>query len=209
MKNAFSCIFCCAILFSGTQSVTADMVNYNYSLASDGTLTTPHSWAIVDTFDTDRPGWSYYGSAIVSGSVLDNYTAPYLDITKYLTINSPSVQSGSLAIVTFGGAVYNYLGLYWGSINTYNKIEFLKDGNISGACLGTDITLPIIADQSSDGYVNFYLSHDFDGIRFTSTAPAFEIDNLAVGIHAPIPGAVLLGIIGLSISGWLLKRKTQ
>lgn len=209
MKNTIFYILFCVILFSGTQSVIADMINFDYVIAADGTLTTPYNWAIVDTFDSARPGWIYYGGAIVSGSLSGSYEAPYLDTTQYFTVNSLSEQTGNSAIVIFGGAAYNYLGLYWGSINTYNKIQLLNSGNIIASYLATDIMSMIDDEETispSDRYINIYLDSDFDGIRFSSTLPAFEIDNLAVGVHAPVPGAILLGFIGLCIAGWKLRN---
>ena len=210
MKRILLYILCCAALLSGAQSVKADMVSYDYSTASDGTLTTAYSWAIVDTFDSARQGWNYTGGAIVSGSVQNSYAAPYLDTTQYFTVNSPSLQTGITATVSFGGAMYNYLGLYWGSADKYNKIELLDGSNIIATYSGADVAPPADGDQSSldtNRYVNLFVSQDFDAIRFTSTSP--EIDNLAVGVHAPVPGAALLGIIGLAVSGLKLRRKTE
>ncbi len=156
-----------------------------------------------------RPGWTYNGGAITNGSNGD-YAAPYLDITKYYTVDSPSIQAGSSATVSFGGARYNYLGLYWGSADQYNKIEFLNGANTIATFLGTAIASPANGDQSvsaTNKYVNFYDVPDFDGVRFTSSSPAFEFDNLAVGVETvPTPGAVLLGLLGLTIAGVQLRR---
>jgi len=56
-------------------------------------------------------------------------------------------------------------------------------------------------------YVNFYNLPEFDAVRFLSSGWAFEFDNLAVGLTpVPVPGAVLLGVLGLSIAGIKLRK---
>jgi hypothetical protein len=220
MKTTLLYAFCCVVLLSGAQSLKADMINYDYVSAADGTLTTPYSWAIVDTFDSSRPGWNYTGGAIVSGSVVANYATPYGDITNYFTVYSPCVDSGTIATVSFGGSAYNYLGLFWGSADAYNKIELFNGSDIIATYTGLDVAPPANGNQSSpdtNRYVNLFFSQEFDSIRLTSTTPAFEIDNLAAGLlqknniieNAPVPGAALLGIIGMAFSGLKLNRKQK
>jgi hypothetical protein len=210
MKRLFFIILCCISLWITNTSVMADTyIDYSYTTAPDSSrLTTSFDGAIVDTFDSDRPGWDYYGGAVVSGSVSGNYAAPYLDVTNFFAVNSPLLQTGTTATVFFGGAKYNYLGLYWGSVDTYNKIEFFNGENIVAAYTGLQIDSPANGNQSSletNLYVNFYHVPEFDQVRFISTSPAFEIDNLAVG-HAPVPGALLLGLFGIVTAGIKLRK---
>lgn len=209
MKKLSHIVLCCVSLWITSTSVLADpYIDYSSTTAADSRLTTPYSWATVDTFDSQRPGWSYDGGAIVSGFDSGNYAAPYLDITNYYAVNSPSMQTGTTASVFFGGAKYNYLGLYWGSVDTYNKIEFLDGENIVAAYTGSQIVSTANGDQKSlatNLYVNFFQMPEFDRVIFTSTLPAFELDNLAVG-HAPIPGALLLGLLGIATAGIRLRK---
>lgn len=201
------------VLFLGISSVQAGMsIDYDCITAIDNTLTTPYSWANVDNFDSDRPGWKYKGGVIVSGSNPSDFAAPYLDETNYFTVNSPSVRSKSEAKVCFKES-FNYLGLFWGSVDTYNSIEFLSRGNVVARYTGQDVIAPYLAngDQSSaytNLYVNFYSNSSFDTVRFISTSSAFEFDNLAAGnvTHAPVPGALLLGILGISMVGLKFRR---
>jgi hypothetical protein len=213
------------VLFMSNASAMVT-IDYSHSIALDGTLTTPLSGAIVDTFDDPgRPGWLYTGNgAIVTDSSSGYYAAPYNnslmsepDTTHYFTV--PQNTQALTATVYFGGATYNYLGLFWGSVDEYNQIEFLNNGAVvtDGTWTGQQALSPSEANgnqyaPSTNLYVNFYNVPDFDSVRFTSfsgyggSSPfAFEFDNLAV---IPAPGAILLGAIGAGCVGWLKKRKT-
>ena len=218
MKNVNLFLIFSLSLFLSASSVKADMINYNYALAADGTLTSACDFAIVDNFDSDRPAWDYSGfGKIRSGAETGRYAAPFNssvmsapDSTNFFAVPEDKAV-GTIADVSFGGEEYNYLGLFWGSIDTYNSIEFYNDGSLIASFTGTDVlgSNPANGDQSSastNQYINFYLSDKFDAVKFISPEYAFEFDNLAVGIHAPVPGAILLGFIGLSVAGVKLRK---
>ena len=122
-------------------------------------------------------------------------------------------------MVDFGGATYNYLGLFWGSVDAYNQIEFLNNGVVvpNGTWTGTGVLSPSPANgnqtaPSTNLYVNFYGVPDFDAVRFTSfsgypdtSSPfAYELDNLAV---IPVPSALMLGLVGVGILKRLRLRR--
>ncbi len=209
MKNLLTLSFCLALCLAA--SVTkADMITYDYSIAADNTLTTSNSWAIVDTFDLDRPGWTYSdGGTITSGTVSGSHAAPYnpfngtSDNTNYYAVSENAME------VSFGGEQYDYLGLFWGSADSYNSIEFYNDEEMIAVYSGNDVLDPANGDQFSSAtnqYINFYLNENFNKVRLICTDTAFEFDNLAVGTHAPVPGAVLLGLIGLGFAGRKLRK---
>jgi hypothetical protein len=197
----------CFVALCLSNAYSAITIDYSYVMAADDTLTTPYSWATVDTFDSGRPGWNYTGNGgIRNGSVTGLYAAPYNstlmsgpDATNYYT--TPIDGTSSWSVVDFGGTTYNYLGLFWGSVDEYNTIEFLNNGVVvpNGSWTGTQVLSPSEANgnqtaPSTNLYVNFYDVPDFDAVRFTSTDYAFEMDNLAV---IPAPGALMLSLIGL------------
>ena len=113
------------------------------------------------------------------------------------------------ASVSFG-ADYRYLGLHWGSMDEGKwdqEIQLFDDG-----VKVATITAPLPADGGqtdfdTNKYVNIFLTGDlvFDTAVFQSNEYAFEFDNLAVGT-VPVPGAVLLGILGLGAVGVKLRK---
>lgn len=213
MKRLLFVTALCALM--GLPALASVSINYNYAIAGDLTLTTPYSGAIVDNFDAGRPGWTYSGNgAIVSGSASGLYAAPFNDVlmvnpdaTHYFAV--PQDNTVLWAMVDFGGPTYNQLGLFWGSVDTYNQIEFLNGGSVvtDGTWTGTQAIAPSAANGNQSApfenlYVNFLGVPDFDAVRFTSFANsggsspfAFEFDNLSV-VPVPVPGAFLLALLG-------------
>ncbi|MBN2589885.1 MAG: hypothetical protein JXA96_08475 [Sedimentisphaerales bacterium] len=224
MKNLVLILLLCSALCLVASPVKANIYNYDYSLAADNTLTTSNSWAIVDTFDSEPPtGWTYTGNGTIrEGSKEGRYAAPYndlimpeADITKYFAVPEDIADGATVddltADVSFGGNEYNYLGLFWGSGDLYNSIEFYNGEMLVASYTGNQIFDPANGDQlssSTNKYVNFYLTQNFNMVRFISEGYAFEFDNLAVGTtyNTPVPGAVLLGLIGLGFAGRKLRK---
>jgi len=194
----------------------ADMITYGVHDSQttpdlgDYTLTTLVSGATVYDFDSTTPSNIIGDWDVVSGTT-GTYAAPFsageddADATKYLTVPK-NIQAGNSATISFGSD-YNYLGFFWGSIDEYNTIEFLDDDGVVKTYIGTDVSSGSGDQRAPDTnkYVNFFMSHSFDAIRLTSTQYAFELDNLAVAV-VPVPGAVLLGFLGLGAAGLKLRR---
>jgi hypothetical protein len=67
------------------------------------------------------------------------------------------------------------IGLWWGSMDTYNTLEFLRNGIVVDSVLGTTFSDGSGAQDAAkmDKYVNFYEMPDFDAVRIISTNYAF------------------------------------
>lgn len=146
---------------------------------------------------------------IVNGSLSGKYAAPFglsqPDQTNYVSVPNP-FSTGS---VTVGlGGMYDYFGLWWGSVDSYNTLSFLKAGVVVASFTGTQVVNPSAANgnqtaPSTNIYVNFFDLPDFDSFKMTSTQYAFEVDNIAIG-RVPEPGTILLfglGMLGMTIFG--------
>lgn len=143
----------------------------------------------------------------VQGSVSGLYAAPYLsnnngtlfgdpnngpDTTTYLTTGIGSV------IMTMPGEE-KYLGLLWGSVDSYNTLSFYEGSTLIGSVTGTDVTSNANGDQGVNGtyYVNITSTENFDRVVATSTSYAFEFDNVAYNPTAvPEPSSFVLALAG-------------
>ncbi|HJP97903.1 MAG TPA: PEP-CTERM sorting domain-containing protein [Rhodanobacteraceae bacterium] len=162
------------------------------------------------------------------GSVGGVYAAPYLsggnglgfglggtnqadgaDATVFLSTGVGSVT------LTFPTAE-KYMGLLWGSVDTYNTLTFYDGANnIIGTITGTDVNAAANGDQGANGtfYVNIISSDAFYKVVATSSSYAFEFDNVAFNgspMGVPEPGAWGMFLLGLLLVGsgcWLRGRK--
>ncbi len=196
---------------SATVSAQAAYITVGGKMAADGSgLTTNVSGATVVDFNNGMMPSNYSGDgAVVTGSVGGRYAAPPGDGTPYLSVPNP-YRSGSLAIDA--GGDYNYFGLYWGSVDTYNYISFYDDNVLVASFSGSDVKNPANGNQGVVGadYVNFWfdsaLGEVFDKVVLTSTNYAFETDNHA---FANVPAPAALGLMGLGLMGLGLVRRRQ
>jgi hypothetical protein len=135
---------------------------------------------------------------IVNGSSSGNYAAPFpvsgVDTTNYL-----SVFGGGKATITLAKSA-NYLGLLWGSVDTYNTIQFLDGAdNVLTTFTGNDFAVNN-GNQGLAGtfYANFFSNVPFLKVVLTSSANSFEVDNIAIS-SVPLPAA--LPLFGAALAG--------
>jgi Ca2+-binding RTX toxin-like protein len=166
-----------------------------------GYLTTNRTDATVVTFETSFPSSpSYTGGGIKLGSQPNQWSAPPNDTTNYLSVD-PSNGTPS-TIVAPSGTFWKYFGLYWGSLDDYNSIEFLKDDVQVGYYSGSDIA-NILGLTDGYGYINFDAHNNngyFNKIILASTVPAFESDNHAFIVAGNDSPSITLAITSANVT---------
>lgn len=219
MKRFLNLLITFIFVLSLSGVACAYKINYFYNLDADGNgYTSPYSGVTVETFDQgDVNGWYWYGNGEFRTGTTGTYAAPYgkkaADATQYFSVpydlgltDDDGNLIGSWAAVDFAlGANYNYFGLWWGSVDTYNTLNFYNDGFLVETITGSEAIYPSAANgnqtaPSTNLYVNITDLPLFDSVEWVSTSYAFEVDNMAVG-HLPEPASMLLlglGLIGLA-----------
>ncbi|MBE9112161.1 PTPA-CTERM sorting domain-containing protein [Nodosilinea sp. LEGE 07298] len=178
-----------------------------------GATTIDFSGAPLGPSSYTENGVTYSGSGgFVQGSVSGQFAAPPSQLPEYNNTNNTYLTLGGInepgpVSITLPG-LSNYFGLYWGSVDAYNFIEFFKKGVSVGIFNGNQVINGANGDQQVNGarYVNFTSSSSsdyFDSIVLRSTSAAFESDNHAFR-EVPTP-ALLPGLIGLGVAA--LRRK--
>lgn len=194
-------------------SATASAVTV--SAESAGVTTTSQSGATTVDFNggTCSPVSCSGTYHIVSGLVSGQYAPPLGTTDKYLAVPSPAIM-GATATITLG-TLANYFGLYWGSIDSYNAISFLRGGTQVASFTGGNIAsllagAGVAADggqgsNASNRYINFSFGagEHYDTVVLTSIGYAFESDNHAF-TPVPLPAAawlLLSGLVGFAALG--------
>ena len=195
----------------------------------------PQSYGSVGAFGAlyrqwrqfQRPGMIMLNTRRWHGGSLGLYAEPFNDTSNYLTVQ-PAGSPETIAL----DSTSTRFGLYWGSMDTYNSIEFYRNGGLIDTVTGAQAAavVPALAngsqaDDASNRYIEISAVGDglgFDTVVLISTQNSFEVDNLSWGCGpdgggcapapTPLPAALPLFISGLGGLGffgfWRKKKQT-
>ena len=133
----------------GAPAAHAYTITVGGVVAGDGSgLTTAVGSTTVLTFNELTPpvsgnftdgGVAFSGAGeVIAGSSAGQYAAPAGDATNFLVAGGPSSFTGSETLA-ISGPSSNYFGLYWGSMDQFNTLTFLKAGITVATISGADV----------------------------------------------------------------------
>ncbi len=203
------------LAFSAAGLVSQQAFAYTVSVLPDGALmpaagsvaTFDEPNVAVQSFLTTSPyGTLTEGGATFSGSavIMNNggqgsaglYAQPYGDSTNYM-----AVLGGGSETIAYAGPRTSF-GLFWGSVDAYNSLQFLNGSTVEATITGADVSGLMAdggqADWTSNRYVEIAGLPAFTSVKLASSSNSFEFDNV---VAAPEPSTwALLGIgfVGLA-----------
>ena len=144
----------------------------------------------------------------LTASVPNQYRSPWQGTALDGIGSYTSVQKDSYASYVFDAGYYA-VDFMWGSVDSYNSLEFYYQGNWVDALHGDDTQLSSVNTGLGFIVASIMATGVFDEIRFISGSNAFEYANLTVSA-VPLPAALPLygaGLAALGFLGWRRRRK--
>ena len=193
--------------------------NANNDITFEGIPTpTPYSASASNIHTGTVPltinGVSFSGNAMIvnnlPGTAAGISATPAGDLTNYM-----SILNGHAETLTFGSTQTSF-GLYWGSIDAYNTIEFLLGAasvaTYSGDTLNAQPEVGSNGDQfnqlalSTNAYIRF-TGFAFDSVVLSSSGNSFEFDNISYTSAVPEPSTWAMMILGFAGVGFMAYRR--
>ncbi len=152
----------------------------------------------------------------VTGDLSGVYRSPF-ETTAGMPINPQFSTAVYTAIEGGASGTWNFapstqLSLFWGSPDSWNRVEFWSGANGTGTDLGglsgSDLAAYLLRPGMGHDQVSIFMTEAFESVVLTAGLNAFEFTNLTALTPVPIPGSLLLfGMGALGIGGLVLRRR--
>lgn len=173
--------------------------------------------ATVIDFDTAIPvGFTLTGGQVRNWSDAAG-AAPAIADGRHTTSFYLTANAASPATITAAQG-YRTVSFLWGSMDAYNTLTLLdRTGAAIASYTGLDVWPPANGNQGAAA-TNRRVTFTTDGatspifgLRFASTQPAFEVDNIAFANVAAVPEPATWGmmIAGFGLMGGVLRRRSS
>lgn len=172
------------------------------SLASNGQYV--HVNFLGDAQAVQGASGGYYAAPVASSNNGLNFgLANGTDASTYLTSGSRGAYANAGVELILPQSMM-YLGLLWGSVDTYNSLDFYDANGLIGTITGSQVNASANGDQGTQGtfYVNIFSDTAFTRVVARSDGYAFEFDNVAFNTSGtPVPAPATLSLMGLVLLG--------
>ena len=186
---------------------------------------TPLGFTRVIDFDNPLPSGiinTVFGNVVTAaGNISGQRAAPAVtpagNIYQSVGSFTPNTSSSTFDFAGYlpKGRVLTGVSLYWGSVDAYNFIDFLRaDGTVVDTFAGNE--LPRFDGNQTAAATNPRVTFDIPGlelvtrVRMRSTSNAFEYDNIDVMTGPmPEPSSWAMLITGFGLVGAAMRRHTQ
>jgi hypothetical protein len=166
----------------------------------------------------DGVSYSYQGGALYNYSSGRNFggisARPAGSAENYWSIGIRPAEHAGPGVVNFGSGV-DYYGFLWGTpdAGAWNTVSFYDGDQLLGSFDGSVVQFPTGGHHPNSAYFNVYADagESITQVRFTANGNAFETDNHAFAVTAPVPEPEIYAMMaaGMSVMVWAARRKKR
>ena len=167
----------------------------------------------------DGMSYSYQGGALYnydsSATSFGGISARPMGSTgNYWSIGIRPAEHTGPGIVSFGSGV-SYYGFLWGTpdAGAWNTVSFYDGNQLLGTYDGSAVRSPTGGNQPTSAYFNVFADagETITQVRFSANRNAFETDNHAFAVTAPVPEPEIYAMmaVGMGVIAWAARKKKR